>query len=200
MRRALARDGRSFVRERRGMPLALTRRVTIRVAVATVVAFGAFAAGIMSAQARFEVRDQTTLPGAAGLRVIALRDNSLESCYLVFVAQTPGQLNPLSDVETADIPGAMATRDRRLAELLRAFDQERGAIPGTIIPNPLKYDWLADTAQFEFALTVLANDFARLEQRIERTAAESRMAITAVPAPCGPAPTPSAEHRPETRR
>jgi hypothetical protein len=181
------------------MPLALSARVTGRLTLALAAAFVAFAAGITGAEARFEVVDQAVITGTSGMRLISLRDNMLKNCYLVFVVDGPGQADGPARVEPADIPSAVATRDRRLADLLHGFDQERGAIPGTIIPNPLKYDWQAESAQFEFALTVLANEFSRLEQRIER-AGESRMAMTALPAPCTPASTPAAERAPETRR
>jgi hypothetical protein len=94
---------------------------------------------------------------------------------------------------------AATARDRRLADLLHGFEHEVGAIPGTIIPNPMKYDWQAQAAQFEFALNVIAHEFARLEQQIERASTASRTGITAVPAPCTP-PAPSTDHLPEKRR
>ena len=81
---------------------------------------------------------------------------------------------------------ARAARDGRLVELLHGYEQDRGAIPGTIIPNPLKYDWLADSAQLEFALYVLQQQFIRLEQQLDRLADASRMAMTTTQVPCGP--------------
>ncbi len=177
-----------------------SRVVTGRLALATVVAF-ALSAGLSNAQARFEVVDRTALTGATGLRLITLRDNVLKTCYLVLVADAPDQADPAAPVALLDIPDAATARDRRLADLLHGFDHEVGAIPGTIIPNPMKYDWQAQTAQFEFALNVLAHEFARLEQQIERASAASRSGITAVPAPCTPpAPATSTDHLPEKRR
>ena len=176
-----------------------SRVMTGRLAVAIVIAF-VFAAGVAGAQARFEVVDRTTISGATGLRLITLRDNVLKACYLVLVTDAPGQSDAAARVELMDIPDAATARDRRLADLLHGFEHEVGAVPGTIIPNPMKYDWQAQTAQFEFALNVLAHEFARLEQQIERASAASRMGITAVPAPCTPAPTPSTDHLPEKRR
>jgi hypothetical protein len=75
----------------------------------------------------------------------------------------------------------VALRDQRLAELLSAFESERGAIPGTLAPNPLRYEWQADVAQVEFALVALNNSFARIEQDLLRA---SRPAITVVPQTC----------------
>lgn len=167
--------------------------------MATVVAC-ALGAGVARAQqARFEMTDESTVAGVSGLRLIALRDNVLKTCYMVFLADAAGQPDLAARITATDIPDAMATRDQRLAELLHAFDQDRGALPGTIIPNPLKYDWLAENAQIEFALTVLAHEFARLEQQIRSASAASRGGITAVPAPCAPA-APSTDHPPEKRR
>ena len=175
-----------------------SRNVRGRLAVAIVIAF-AFAAGVASAQARFEVLDQTAITGATRLRLITLRDNMLKGCYLVFVADAPGEPDRAPRVELMDIPDAATARDRRLADLLHGFDHEVGAIPGTIIPNPMKYDWQAQSAQFEFALNVLAHEFARLEQQIERASTASHTGITAVPAPCTP-PAASTDHLPEKRR
>ena len=175
-----------------------SRVVTRRVVVATVVAC-TLAAGVASAQqARFEMTDESAVAGVSGLRLIALRDNALKTCYMVFLADAAGQPDLAARITATDIPDAVATRDQRLAELLHAFEQDRGAIPGTIIPNPLKYDWLAENAQLEFALTVLAHEFARLEQQIRSASAASRAGITAVPAPCEPPP--ATDHPPEKRR
>ena len=171
--------------------------MTRPLAVAIVIAF-AFAAGA-SAQARFDVVDQTAITGATGLRLITLRDNVLKTCYLVFVADTPGERERATRLELMDIPDAATARDRRLADLLNGFEHEVGAVPGTIIPNPMKYDWQAQTAQFEFALNVLAHEFARLERQIERASTASRMALTAVATPCT-TPAPSTDHLPEKRR
>jgi hypothetical protein len=159
----------------------------------------ALAAGTGGAQARFEMTDEGAVAGMSGLRVIAMRDNALKTCYLVFLADAANQADLAARITATDIPEAIATRDQRLVDLLHGFDSERGAIPGTIIPNPLKYDWQAENAQIEFALTVLAHEFARLEQQIERASAAPRTGITAVPAPCTP-PAPSTDHLPEKRR
>ena len=175
-----------------------SRVVTRRLAVAIVIAV-VFAAGVASAQARFEVVDRTTIGGVTDLRLITLRDNALKACYLVLITDAPGRPDPGARVELMDIPDAAAARDRRLADLFHGFEHEVGAIPGTIIPNPMKYDWQAQTAQFDFALNVLAHEFARLEQQIERASAASRTGITAVPAPCTP-PAPSTDHPTEKRR
>jgi hypothetical protein len=181
------------------MHLASVARVTGRLAATIVIAF-AVAAGTANAQARFEVVDRTTISGPTELRLITLRDNVLKACYLVLVADTPGQPDPGTRAQLMDIPDAANARDRRLADLLNGFEHEVGAVPGTIIPNPLKYDWQAQSAQFEFALNVLAHEFARLEQQLDLASAASRRAVTAVPAPCTPPAPQSTEHLPAKGR
>jgi hypothetical protein len=174
--------------------------VTPRLAAATVVVY-ALAAGAAAAQARFEMTDESTVAGVSGLRLLALRDNALQTCYLVFLADAANQADLAARITATDIPDAIATRDQRLVDLLHAFESERGAIPGTIIPNPMKYDWQAENAQMEFALTVLAHEFARLEQQIRSASVASRAGVTAVPAPCTPAaPAAATDHLPEKRR
>lgn len=138
-----------------------------------------------AAQTRFDGIEQSGVAGVPGLHVITVRDTVLKTCYLVFVSE-PGETSTRRTTGPADVEQARGARDGRLAELLRGYEQDRSAIPGTIIPNPLKYDWLADAAQLEFALYVLQQQFVRLEQQLARLADASRMAMTTTQVPCGP--------------
>jgi hypothetical protein len=149
--------------------------------VAGVVACLALGARIEGGQSRFEATDTSDLTGVPGLRVIDVRDNLLKTCYVLFVVQPADPAGAASRVEYADIGSAAAVRDQRLGDLLLGFEHERGAIPGTVVPNPLRYQWQADSAQIDFALIALNNAFARLEQELTRA---SRTAVTAVPQPC----------------
>jgi len=195
-----AEDGGISRKKRAVCRLPRSGGVTRRLAAATVVVC-ALAAGTAGAQARFEMTDEGTVPGVSGLHLITMRDNALKTCYLVFLADAANQADLAARITATDIPEAIATRDQRLVDLLHGFDSERGAIPGTIIPNPMKYDWQAENAQIEFALTVLAHEFARLEQQIRSASAASRAGITAVPSPCAPAaPSAPTDHLPEKRR
>ena len=151
-----------------------------------VVCFIAAAANAR-AQARFDAVDQSGISGVPGLRIITVRDKVLNACYLVFVGDSGSSATPRPRAAFTDLEQARAARDTRLAELLRGFEQERGAIPGTIIPDPLKYDWQASAAQLEFALLVIEQQFAQLEQELDRIAEASRSAMTAVSVACAPA-------------
>jgi hypothetical protein len=153
-----------------------------RVIAAGVIACLALGARIESGQSRFEALDRSEINGVPGLRIMSVRDNVLKTCYAVFVAELADPGAVADRIEYTDIGKAMAVRDQRLGDLLAGFERERGAIPGTIAPNPLRYQWPADSAQVEFALTALNNAFARIEQELIRA---SRTAITAVPQPCG---------------
>lgn len=159
--------------------------MTSRVVVTLVLACLVSGAAVGAAQTRFDGIDQSAVAGVNGLRIITVRDKVLNTCYLVFVSD-PGDRPNRRTAGPPDLDQARAARDGRLAELLRGYDQDRSAIPGTIIPNPLKYDWLADAAQLEFALYVLQQQFARLEEEMDRLADSSRMAMTTTQVACGP--------------
>lgn len=168
-----------------GISLATSWRVTSRLVMTVALAYTVFGAGIGAAQTRFEGTEPSSVAGVNGLRVVTVHDRLLQRCYLVFVTEPPqGPLQRTSGVP--DVQQARAARDGRLAELLHGYEQDRSAIPGTIIPNPLQYDWLADAAQLEFALSVLQQQFARLEEQLDRLADASRTTMTTTQVPCGP--------------
>jgi hypothetical protein len=148
---------------------------------AAVIACLALAGTAESGQSRYETVGRSDVAGAPGLRIVNVRDNVLKTCYAVFVAESYDPAPSGNRIELTELQNAVAARDQRLAELLAAFDQDRGAIPGTLAPNPFKYEWQADNAQMEFALTRLNNMFARLENDLLRA---PRMAMTVVPQPC----------------
>ena len=164
----------------------MTRRV-IAAGVIACLALGArIESGqsrIESGQSRFEAMDRSEITGVPELRIMSIRDKVLNTCYAVFVAEFAEPVDAAARLASTDIGKAMAVRDQRLGDLLVGFERERAAIPGTLAPNPLRYDWQGDSAQVDFALTALNNAFARIEQDLHRA---SRTAITAVPQPCGP--------------
>jgi hypothetical protein len=159
--------------------------VISRVVVTLALACIASGPAVGSAQTRFDGTDQSAVPGVSGLRIISVQDRVMKTCYLVFVSE-PGETPNRRAADIGDLEQARAARDGRLAELLHGYEQDRSAIPGTIFPNPLRYDWLADAAQLEFALYVLQQQFIRLEQQLERLVDASRMAMTTTQVPCGP--------------
>jgi len=158
--------------------------MTRRLVGAGVLAALAIAGGAASGQSRYEAVDRGDVSGAPGLRIITIRDNALKSCYAVFIADTTDSASAsAAHIDVTELRNAVTARDQRLAELLAAYEQDRGAIPGTMAPNPFRYEWQANTAQVNFALASLNNMFMRLEQDLLRA---PRTTMTVVPQACIP--------------
>lgn len=157
----------------------------MRFLVAGVTALlGVFGASLASAQARFETTAHDAIPGVPGLQVVTVRDNALNACYVVFVMEPERPIGTVGRVEPPDIREAADALDRRLAALSDAFERERGAIPGTMAPDPLRYQWEAQKAQHAFDLTALQAQFDRLERRLDLLSDAPRLSATALPGPC----------------
>src|SRR4029434_6742143 len=142
--------------------------MTVRLIGAGLIACLAMAASAEGGQSRYEAIDRSDVTGVSGLRIINIRDNLLRTCYAVFLADTTDAADIATRGDLADLHRAVAARDQRLVDLLGAFEQDRSVYAGTISPNPLKYQWQANTAQIDFALAALNNMFARLEQDLLR--------------------------------
>jgi hypothetical protein len=140
-------------------------------------------AATVEGQSRYEAIDRSDVSGIAGLRIINIRDNLLKTCYAVFLADSTDSVDAANRIELTELHRAVAARDQRLVDLLGAFDHDRSLFAGTIDPNPLKYEWQANTAQVDFALAALNNMFARLEQDLLRA---PRTTMTVVPEACVP--------------
>ena len=134
-------------------------------------------------QSRYEAIDHSEVTGVPGLRIINIRDNLLRTCYAVFLADSTESPDIGTRGELTDLHSAVAARDQRLVDLLGAYEQDRSVYAGTITPNPLKYQWQANIAQIDFALTALNNMFARFEQDLLRA---PRTAMTVVAEACVP--------------
>jgi len=154
-----------------------------RLMSAGVIACLAVAANVEGGQSRYEAIDRSDVAGISGLRVINLRDNLLKTCYAVFLADAADSADGPSRIEVTELHRAATARDQRLVDLLTAFDQDKSVFAGTMTPNPLKYEWQANAAQVDFALSALNNMFARLEQDLLRA---PRTAMTVVPQACVP--------------
>ena len=150
---------------------------------AGVIACLAIAASVDGGQSRYEAIDRSDVAGLSGLRIVNIRDNVLRTCYAVFLADSTDSADISSRVEMTELHRAATTREQRLVDLLSAFEQDRSVFAGTMTPNPLKYDWQANAAQVDFALSALNNMFARLEQDLLRA---PRTAMTVVPEACVP--------------
>ena len=157
--------------------------MTGRLIGAGLIAYLAMVPTVEGGQSRYEAIDRSDVTGVSGLRIINIRDNLLKTCYAVFLADATDSADIAARGELTDLHRAVAARDQRLVDLLGAFEQDRSVYAGTIAPNPLKYQWQANTAQVDFALAALNNMFARLEQDLLRT---PRTAMTVVPQACVP--------------
>jgi len=157
--------------------------VNSRLAAAAALAWLAFGGASAVAQTRFEATTQNAIEGVSGLRIITVRDRTLNTCYLVFVNE-PAPRGEARPDAPGDLRQVRTERDQRLADLVHAYEQDRGAVPGTIIPNPLRYEFLGGTTQIDYALLVLEQLFLRLEDALARLAGASRTTMTAVATPC----------------
>ena len=157
--------------------------MTGRLIGAGLVACLAIAASGEGGQSRYEAIDRSDVTGVSGLRIINIRDNLRRTCYAVFLADSTDSADVASRIELTELRRAVTARDQRLVDLLAAFEQDRSVFAGTMTPNPLKYEWQANTAQVDFALAALNNMFARLEQDLLRA---PRTALTVVTEACVP--------------
>jgi hypothetical protein len=157
--------------------------VNSRLAAAAALAWLAFG-GASGAQTRFEATTQNAIEGVSGLRIITVRDRALNTCYLVFVNEPAPRGEARPAAAPGDLQQVRTERDQRLADLVHAYEQDRGAVPGTIIPNPLRYEFLGGATQIDYALLVLEQLFLRLEDALARLAGASRTTMTAVATPC----------------
>jgi hypothetical protein len=157
--------------------------MTGRLIGAGLIAALAIATTVEGGQSRYEAIDRSDVIGVSGLRIINVRDNLLKTCYAVFLADSTDSADAARGIELTELRRAVTARDQRLVDLLGAFEQDRSVYAGTIAPNPLKYEWQANTAQVDFALAALNNMFARLEQDLLRA---PRTAMTVVPQACVP--------------
>jgi hypothetical protein len=150
---------------------------------AGVIACLAIAASLEGGQSRYEAIDRNDVTGVSGMRIINIRDNLLGTCFAVFLADSTDSADIASRIEMTELRRALTARDQRLVDLLTAYEQDRSVFAGTMTPNPLKYEWQANAAQIDFALSALDNMFARLEQDLLRA---PRTAMTVVPQACVP--------------
>jgi len=150
---------------------------------AGLIACLAIVTAVEGGQSRYEAIDRSEVAGMSGLRIINIRDNALKTCYAIFLADLTDSADTPTHIELTELHRAATARDQRLVDLLSAFEQDRSVFAGTVAPNPLKYDWQANTAQVDFALAALNNMIARLEQDLFRT---PRTTMTVVPQACVP--------------
>jgi hypothetical protein len=142
----------------------------------------------IGAQVRFEALTREPVAGAPGLEVVTIRDQALMVCYTVFVIDgaPPGQIAPS---EPATFDDAVAQRDRRLSDLSSEFERSLStAVPGTLGPNVLKFEWEGQKAQSDYERALRERELARLEARL--IVGARKLAVTG-PSPCLGQPSPS---------
>ena len=139
----------------------------------------------LRAQARFEAVTRDAVDAVPGLQVITIRDRALNACYTLFVIEAAKQVPPLPPLEMLSPDEAAAERDGRLSQLIAALEQSSSvAVPGTLGPNILQYEWEAQKAQSEFERALREAEVARLEAPLKRIADAPHFAVSG-PAPCG---------------
>jgi len=138
----------------------------------------------ISAQGRFQTTDATVLPALPGMRVVSVRDSLRNRCYLAFVEDAARADS--ATIDPPDVAAAASQRDHDLANLVHAYENDTSVYAGTITPNPLKYEVLAQSTQLNFALTVVENLIARLGAQLDRAAGTSKT-LAVVPDACAPA-------------
>jgi hypothetical protein len=158
------------------------RRLVVRIAVAVATVLGQ--AAIVSAQTRFEAVADDPIAGVTGLRAVTVRDSVAGACYVVFVMEPSLQIRPGAPAALPDVERASATLDRRLADLIAAFERDLSAIPGMPASNSLRYQWEARKAQHDFDLAVLSKELAELGRQLESTTAMSRLTAAINQGPC----------------
>ena len=143
----------------------------------------------IAAETRFEVSSRETVAAVPGLQIVTVRDNVLKACYTLFIVEPVRQAGTATRTEST-VPEAAAERDRQLSAL--SADYERAlvaAMPGTLGPNALRYEWEGDKVQSDYELRLRERELTRLEEQIAQIATAPRLAV-AGPAPCvAPPPT-----------
>ena len=166
------------------MALASCLRVRKTLSATVVLTICLAVAPPLSAQERFHTTDATVLPALPGMRIVSVKDSLRNRCYLAFVEDAARPDAAL--IDPPDVTAAASQRDHDLASLVHAYESDTSVYAGTITPNPLKYEVLAQTTQLTFALSVVENLIARLEAQLDRVAAAPRT-LAVVQDACAPA-------------
>jgi hypothetical protein len=92
-----------------------------------------------SAQRRFEALKQDTIPEVAGLKIITVRDTLLNTCYTLFMMESPVAADanapsepPIDDAKRQSLQrlrDAAVRHDREVSELRTQFEWKNGVSP-----------------------------------------------------------------------
>jgi hypothetical protein len=142
-----------------------------------------FCAALAGAQPRFTVLTRDAVGVTPGLQIVTIHDAVQETCYLLFVVETPGVASGGQGIVPPDIAVAAAQRDNRLARLSRDWVQSFGSLYAGTPANPLPYEFEAQKIQNEFQQAVRENELAWMADQLERIAMLPKVAVSG-PAPC----------------
>jgi hypothetical protein len=138
----------------------------------------------LHAQTRFTVLARESVATTPTLEILTLRDATQGSCYLLFTLDLslPSQTRVV--VQPTDVAEAAARRDRRFAELNRAYEQSFGSLYVGTPANALPYQFEAQKIQADFERVLREQELTRLEAQLERILTAPKVAVSG-PAPCG---------------
>src|SRR5262245_24461380 len=96
----------------------------------------------IGAQGRFDAVTREPIGGLQGSEVLTIRDNVMKVCYTLFVLSPTAPAQPAAPFESITLESAITQRDRRLTDLSSELERSMAtAVPGTLGPNVLKYEW-----------------------------------------------------------
>jgi hypothetical protein len=151
----------------------------------TLVVCAALAAGVtVRAQPRFEAITRDTVAVVPGLEIVTIRDKAANACYTLFVMRPAGAVQTMGDTEFTSVEQAAARRDQRLSALSTEFEHSLAtAVPGTLGPDVLKYQWEGQNVQSDFEHVLREAELGKLATLLRQIAGAPKLAV-AGPAPC----------------
>jgi hypothetical protein len=138
----------------------------------------------LQAQSRFTLLSRETVAITPTLQVVTIRDAAQGSCYLLFTIDLSLPSPTRVVAQPTDVAEAAARRDRRFAELNRAYEQSFGSLYVGTPANALPYQFEAQKIQMDFERVLREQELTRLEAQLERILTGPKVAVSG-PAPCG---------------
>jgi hypothetical protein len=156
----------------------MTRRLRTLAGACTLLIVVMLVASVrFSGQQRFPVVASNAVPPGLGVQIVPVRDVRQDACYLLFVVTLPAERQP--EAPLPDIQSAAAFRDRRLAELAAAYEQNLGTVAAGIrSSDTLRYQWEAQNVQSYYDHVVREYELARLQHQLDMTSATPRIAVS----------------------
>ena len=156
-------------------------------------------ATLAGAQTRFTVLARDAVGVTPHLQILTIRDAVQETCFLLFVIETPAIGAGGEAIVPSDVTAAASQRDNRLAQLSRAYERGFGSLYAGTPANMLPYEFEAQKIQDEFERVVRENELAWLADQLERIARMPKVAVSG-PAPCAAVKQPAPIRQPAAAR